>query len=549
RSDDGGQSWHNTHAEPLDGIHFTYGYYFSNVRCAPENADQVYLLGFLIIRSDDGGKTWKSINGENVHVDHHALWLDPAHPGHLINGNDGGLNLSWDNGTSWMKANNPPVGQFYAIATDEAEPYRVYGGAQDNGVWVGSSDYKASDEWQQTGAYLYKSLLSGDGMQVQVDTRDNLTVYTGFQFGNYFRVNRLTGDSKSIGPRHELGERPPRFNWQTPIWLSRHQQDVLYMGANKLYRSFDQGDHWEAISGDLTSGGKKGNVPYGTLTSIHESPLKFGLLYAGSDDGLLHVTRDGGDTWTRISDSLPAQRWVSRVEASAHERARVYVALSGYRWDDFQAYLFVSEDYGRRWQRLGLDLPAEPINVVREDPVNPDLLYVGTDHGLYLSLDRGHSFQTLNDSFPAVPVHDLVVQPQVNDLVIGTHGRSIFKLSVAAAQQLKPANLAEKLVLFDLPKTKFSRNWGHKQPWGEPNTPALPVIFYANSSGPALWTVKTKEGLILNNGQLDCIKGLNTFTYALDLQEGSLPKYQKARQETGPNGKKPPLIQKADSGK
>ncbi|MEO6757824.1 MAG: glycosyl hydrolase, partial [Saprospiraceae bacterium] len=417
RSDDGGKTWQNTHAEPLDGIHFTYGYYFSNVRCAAENADQVYLLGFLIIRSSDGGKTWKSINGENVHVDHHALWLDPAHPNHLINGNDGGLNQSWDNGTSWSKANNPPVGQFYGIATDDAEPYRVYGGAQDNGVWVGPSDYKASDEWQQTGQYPYQSLLSGDGMQVQVDTRDNNTVYTGFQFGNYFRVNRSTGATKPIGPRHELGERPLRFNWQTPIWLSRHQQDVLYMGANKLYRSFDQGEHWEAISGDLTHGGQTGNVPYGTLTSIHESPLKFGLLYAGSDDGLLHVTRDGGETWTRISDSLPAKLWVSRVQASAHERGRVYVSLSGYRWDDFRAYLYASEDYGQHWQQIGLDLPVEPINVVREDPVNPDLLYVGTDHGLYLSLDRGRTFQALGGDFPAVPVHDLVIQSRSNDLV------------------------------------------------------------------------------------------------------------------------------------
>lgn len=549
RSEDGGITWENTHSEPLDGIHFTYGYYFSNVRCMPDNADEVYLLGFLIIHSEDAGKTWKSINGDNVHVDHHALWLDPAHPGHLINGNDGGVNLSWDNGASWMKANNPPVGQFYAIAVDNAEPYRVYGGAQDNGVWVGPSDYKASDEWQQTGRYPYKSILGGDGMQVQVDTRDNNTVYTGFQFGNYFRVNRSTGSTKSIGPRHDLGERPLRFNWQTPIWLSRHQQDVLYLGANKLYRSFDQGDHWDAISGDLTGGGQQGNVPYGTLTSIHESPMKFGLLYAGSDDGLLHVTRDGGETWTRISDSLPAKLWVSRVQASAHERARVYVSLSGYRWDDFQAYLYVSEDYGKRWTRLGLDLPTEPINAVCEDPVNPDLLYVGTDHGLYLSLNRGQSFQKISDSFPAVPVHDLVIQPQAKDLVIGTHGRSIFKMDIVAAQQLIPATLNEPLVLFDLPKTKFSKNWGRTQPWAESEGPALPVVFYTNSSGPATWTVKAKDGLVLNNGRLDCVKGLNKFTFALDLPEGTVTKYQKTRQKSGSNGKKPALLQKADSGK
>ena len=311
RSDDGGLTWKRTHDGPLDQMFFTYGYYFSNIRCMADNPDQVYLIGFFIIRSDDGGKTWKNINGDNVHVDHHALWLNPSRPGHLVNGNDGGLNISWDNGASWLKCNNPPVGQFYAVAADDDEPYNVYGGAQDNGVWTGPSDYTASTEWHQNGQYPYKELVSGDGMQVRVDTRDNNTVYAGFQFGYYFRINKRTGDRKPVTPRHELGERPLRFNWQTPIWLSRHQQDVLYFGANKLYRSFDKGEQWEAISGDLTGGGAKGNVPYGTLTSICESPLKFGLLYAGSDDGLLHVTRDGGETWTRISDSLPQQLWVT----------------------------------------------------------------------------------------------------------------------------------------------------------------------------------------------------------------------------------------------
>ena len=549
RSDDGGRSWKLTHTEPLTGIHFTYGYYFSNVRCTPDSADQVYLLGFLIIHSGDGGKTWKSINGDNVHVDHHALWLDPARPGHLINGNDGGVNLSWDNGASWFKANHPPVGQLYSVATDEAEPYRVYGGAQDNGVWVGPGSYEASDEWQQTGRYPYQSLLGGDGMQVQVDRRDNNTVYTGFQFGNYFRVNRSSGGIKSIGPRHELGERPLRFNWQTPIWLSRHQPDVLYLGANKLYRSFDQGEHWEALSGDLTQGGQKGNVPYGTLTSIHESPLKFGLLYAGSDDGLLHVTRDGGETWNRISDSLPARLWVSRVQASAHERARVYVALSGYRWDDFQSYLYVSEDYGRHWTRLGLDLPAEPINVVREDPLNPDLLYVGTDHGLYLSLHRGRTFQALGAEFPAVPVHDLVIQPQTGDLVIGTHGRSIFKVNMAAAQQLTPAALSESLVVFDLPKTKFSKNWGKKQPYTAAKDIELTVLFYAETAGAAAWTIRHKDGgPVLNSGKVVCAPGLNRFNYALDFTEDVLKKYRDQLQAAQKDAKKPLDLEKADNG-
>ncbi|MCC7505851.1 MAG: glycosyl hydrolase [Saprospiraceae bacterium] len=549
RSDDGGLSWKKTHADPLDGINFTYGYYFSNIRCQAANPDKVYLLGFLIIKSDDGGQTWKNINGDNVHVDHHALWLDPARPGHLLNGNDGGLNISWDDGVSWIKCNNPPVGQFYAVAVDEAENYNVYGGAQDNGVWVGPSDYEASTAWHQTGRYPYEELVGGDGMQIAIDTRDNNTVYTGYQFGNYFRINRSSGGRKYITPKHDLGERPLRFNWQTPIWLSRHNQDVLYLGAHKLYRSFDKGNNWEAISSDLTQGGKPGNVPYGTLSSICESPLKFGLLYAGSDDGLIHLTRDGGETWSRISDSLPQQLWVSRVIASSHQKSRVYASLNGYRWDDFAAYLYVSEDYGQHWSRLGNDLPAEPVNVVREDPVNPDVLYVGTDHGLYVSFDRGLHFHALSKDFPAVPVHDLAIQSQASDLIAGTHGRSMYRVDVAAIQQWNAEVLASGLQLFDLPKRKYAKNWGKKQPWQELKDPKLPVEFYSNSAGKVRWEVRTKEGLVLNNGTVDCVKGFNSFTFALDIREEFLKKYQKHLDDNRKDDQKPVHLTQSDTGK
>ncbi|MCC6279984.1 MAG: glycosyl hydrolase, partial [Saprospiraceae bacterium] len=550
RSDDGGSTWQRSHQESIEQMHFTYGYYFSNIRCMPEDADKVYLIGFLIISSEDGGNTWKNINGDNVHVDHHALWLDPRRPGYLVNGNDGGLNISWDNGTSWMKCNNPPVGQFYAITTDQAEPYNVYGGAQDNGVWVGPSDYQASTEWHQTGSYPYKELIGGDGMQVQVDYRDNNTVYTGFQFGYYFRINKLTGKRKGITPKHDLGERPLRFNWQTPIQLSRHQQDVLYFGANKLYRSFDKGDNWEAISEDLTMGGKPGNVPYGTLTTIHESPLKFGLLYTGSDDGLVHVSRDGGEHWDNISAQLPPNLWVSRVQASAHERSRVYAGLNGYRWDDFNAYLYVSEDYGKNWVRIGTDLPAEPVNVVREDPSNPDILYVGTDHNLYITLDRGKTFHTLHDSFPAVPVHDLVIQSPTQDLLIGTHGRSIYKVNMSNVQQLTESVLDTVVYVFDIAKTRFSKNWGKQQPYKQIKDPELPVTFYAGSVGKVAWKVQMKDsGLVLKSGEIDCNKGINQYVYSLNVEPSNLKKYKEALQSAQKDNKKPVEIEKADSGK
>lgn len=546
RSNDGGKTWAKTHQEPLDGINFTYGYYFSNVRTDPNNPEQVYLLGFYAIRSDDGGKTWKKINPANVHADHHALWVNPNKSGHLINGNDGGLNISWDNGESWMLCNTPPVGQFYAIGVDDAKPYNVYGGAQDNGVWVGPSDYKASHEWHASGQYPYKELLGGDGMQVQVDTRDNNIVYTGFQFGNYFRIDKRTGERKPIAPKHNLGERPLRFNWQSPIHLSRHNQDVLYFGANKVFRSLDKGDHWEPLSGDLTAGGLKGNVPYGTLSTLAESPMKFGLLYAGSDDGLIHVSRDGGENWIKISDALPQKLWVSRVEPSAHERGRVYASLNGYRWDDFAAYLYTSQDYGQTWQRLGLELPAEPINVVREDPENQDLLYVGTDHNLYVSLDRGKTFHPFNPDFPNTPVHDLVVQRRAKDLLIGTHGRSMYKVNVAPLQALTSEVMAKTVHLFDLAKRRFSPQWGKKRPWDTAKDPEMPILFHATSPGNIQWSVKTKDGLVLQTGEATGSKGLNKMIYNLDIREDALKKY---KESLAKEAKKEVEFEKSDTGK
>ncbi|MEL6945239.1 MAG: YCF48-related protein, partial [Bacteroidota bacterium] len=252
RSEDGGKTWSRTHEKYLDAVYNSYGYYFGQIRIAPDDADKIYIMGVPVLRSDDAGKNWTSINQENVHSDHHALWVNPDRSGHLILGNDGGINISYDDGETWNKCNTPPVGQFYAVAVDEAKTYNIYGGLQDNGVWMGSSTYKASNAWQGNGQYPYKRIMGGDGMQVAVDTRDNATVYTGFQFGNYFRLNTKTGARKYITPKHELGERPLRWNWQTPVKISVHNQDIIYMGSNKLHRSFDQGESFEEISGDLT---------------------------------------------------------------------------------------------------------------------------------------------------------------------------------------------------------------------------------------------------------------------------------------------------------
>jgi photosystem II stability/assembly factor-like uncharacterized protein len=528
RSDDQGANWYKTHKGYLDNLYNSYGYYFGMIKVSPHNPDKIYIAGVPVLRSEDGGKTFKNINGDNVHVDHHTLWLNPNRDKHLILGNDGGAVISYDDGESWIRCSTPAVGQFYSVVLDEVKPYNIYGGLQDNGVWFGSSNYKASDAWQQRGQYPYQSIMGGDGMQVAIDSRNRNIIYTGFQFGNYFRLNQASGDRKYLTPKHELGDRPYRWNWQTPIHLSIHNQDILYMGANKLLRSFNQGDDFEEISEDLTSGGIKGDIAYSTLTSIHESPLKFGLLYVGTDDGHIHITQDGGNTWKRISDELPEKMWVTRVQASSHNKSRVYATLNGYRWDDFNAYVYMSDDYGNTWTPIGKDLPNEPVNVIKEDPKNPDILYVGTDHGIYISLNRGKSFMAMQGGLPAVSIHDLVIHPRDNDLVLGTHGRSFWKANINEMQQLNDEILAKTIHVFSIDKKRYSSRWGAiRNQYSEAFEPDVTIPFYTSKSGNMAIAIKTDKGDILKQITTKADKGLNYLKYDLSVEKSSKKVYQK----------------------
>ncbi len=518
RSDDAGATWKRTHEGYLDSVYNSYGYYFGQIRVAPDNADQIYIHGVPILRSDDGGKTFTSVGERHVHSDHHALWIDPNASSHILNGNDGGLNISYDSGETWVKANTPSVGQFYAVQVDDADPYNVYGGLQDNGVWVGPHTYRASYSWYASGDYPYDFLAGGDGMQVEVDTRTNDIIYTGSQFGFYTRINRTTGKRISIRPRHELGDRPLRFNWQVPIHLSRHNQDILYYGANRLFRSMNQGKSFEAISEDLTHGGQPGDVPYGTLATIDESPLQFGLIYTGSDDGYVYVTEDSGHEWTRISDTLPQNLWISRVEASAHEKSRVYVSLNGYRWDDFSSYVYRSDDFGKTWLRIGKDLPAEPVNVITEDPENENLLYVGTDHGLYASLDGGESFGLMSSALPGAPVHDLKIQATAHDLVIGTHGRSLYLADVAPVEALTDELQAEPVHVFDIPVQSYNSSWGRKRAvWSTASVPDVSIVFFAGTPGEARIVISSEDGEVLKTMTQEVSRGLNYVSYDLSI--------------------------------
>ncbi len=534
RSEDGGATWKKTHTEALDGVYSTYGYYFGEIRVAPDNEAQIYALGVPIIRSDDAGMTWKSVGAQHVHSDHQALWMNPNRAGHIIEGNDGGLNMSYDAGETWSKLNIPAVGQFYFITTDNAPNYRVYGGLQDNGVWVGPHSYTASYGWFDGGKYPYEGIGGGDGMQVQVDTRTNELVYFGSQFGFYSRLDRTTGDRISIRPRHELGEKPLRFNWQTPILLSSHNQDIFYYGANRLYRSFNKGEDLQSISPDLTHGGQPGDVPYGTLSAIDESTFKFGLIYTGSDDGMIHVTKDGGVSWARIDQKLPQNLWVSRVQASRHKESRVFASLNGYRSDHFDAYVYRSEDYGTTWKRIGTDLPLEPVNVVLEDPSNAEIIYVGTDHGVYVSLNGGTSFMGLSGDLPNAPVHDLKIQEREKDLLVGTHGRSIYLIDIEELQQLNAELLAKPVHAFALSDVAYSAGWGMKRgAFSQTSEPSMKATVYASESGTAQVEVKTKDGETRQTLEVDVHPGLNFVSYDVTMDSGVATGLEKGPKQAG----------------
>ncbi|MCP4662515.1 MAG: glycosyl hydrolase [bacterium] len=546
RSDDGGASWRRTHEEPLRRVVYTYGYYFGQIRVAPDDPERIYVLGVPLVTSADGGKTFVGLNDRDVHGDYQELWIDPNFPRRVITGNDGGLDVSYDGGKSWLKLDAQPVGQFYTVEVDMAEPYNIYGGLQDNGVLKGSSTSRPRiDPWRFIGG--------GDGMYVQVDPRDNATTYLGYQFGFYSRIG--AGKRQSVRPRDQLKEPALRYNWSTPVLLSEHNADVLYFGANQLFRSLDQGETWKATSPDLTRSENRGNVPFATLTTLAESPLEFGLLWAGTDDGNVWVTDDGGVEWTEVSGALPADRWVTRVEASRHQRDRAWVSLSGYRDDDVASYLYATEDLGATWTAISAGLPAEPINVIREDPVNPDVLYVGTDRGVYVSLERGASWQALGVGMPNVPVHDLIVHPRDRELVAGTHGRSVWVIDALPIQELTPEVREAPAHLFPVEDVEFRRSWRRQRsPWfHEPDDdPFVKVPFWTAAAGKAQLLVVNGDGRELRRLEQEAVAGINVFTWDLLLDEAFALSAEKAgleAEDAAADGKKSKKKKRARKGK
>lgn len=454
RSDDRGDTWHRANGDDLYAVFTEYGWKFCDVRVSPDNRDDVYILGNRGYHSTDGGRTFEPFGeqilrlhdteGKVLHLDQHEIWIDPRNPDRVIVGNDGGVFMSYDRARTWLHVNNLPISQFYAVDTDMQEPYTIYGGTQDDAAVYGPSDVPLADAAADLWRHVYLDRWTGgDSFDTRPDPTDPRIVYYEHQNGDLRRMD-ITGSSVqtsgpfvvAIRPRAPKGEAPWRIGWYMPFVISQFDPKTLYAGANKVLKSTDRGDHWTAISPDISlpAGGDRAVVPYGTITMIAESPLQSGLLYAGTEGGTVWLTKDEGGAWKNVSAGLPS-KWVTRVIASRWNAGTVYVSLSGYRTDDFRPYLFVSTDFGATWRSIANNLPAECINVVREDPGNRDVLYVGTDLGVYASLDRGASWISLVSNLPSTPVEDLVVHARDDEIVIGTHGRSVFVLDARPVQE------------------------------------------------------------------------------------------------------------------
>jgi hypothetical protein len=441
------------------------------------------------------------------------------------------------------------VGQFYTVQVDDAKPYNVYGGLQDNGVWYASSRTKPNDDWRITGRNEFEEIMGGDGMQVMVDTRDNNTLYTGYQFGNYSRVKLREEDYMDLSVRHTLGERPLRWNWQTPILLSKFNQDILYICSNKVHRSTDKGETFTTLSGELTQGERNGNVPFGTLTTIDESKLQFGLLAVGSDDGRVHVSPDNGYTWNDVSAGLPRELWVTRIQFSAHTKNRMYVTMNGYRNDHFNPYIFVSDDLGKTWRSIASNLPLECVNVLREDSKHEDLLYAGTDHGLYVSTNRGATWSELSDALPSVAIHDLVVQEREEDLVVGTHGRSIWILDIEPLREFMKEQ-KESVVLFSMPAVNWRGDWGGNwSKWLEPQIPEQAISIYAPSAATCTVEIVGPDSIkIATLVEVKLHAGYNRIPYDLSFAEDRVKSLQDSLNK-GKDAAEMIRIRKADNGK
>jgi photosystem II stability/assembly factor-like uncharacterized protein len=432
RSDNSGESWRQVSGLTeetrlyMERHSATYGWVFGQIRVDPKDENTVYTMGIQLNQSTDGGATFKVLRGP--HVDHHGLWIDPDNPSYLLNVQDGGLTISYDRGVTWKHPiAELPLAQFYNVAYDFSVPFRVFGSVQDHHSYYGTVDLSRGRD--RVHAVAFNPTLGAEGSSHAVDPRDNNTVYASIYYGI---LARAEADSYPASTRELLPETYPdeptlRGQWVAPTILSPHNPDIIYHGMQYVMMSRDRGDTWEIISPDLTYNDPKkmGDISYQTVQTLDESPLRAGLLYAGTDDGRIWRTKDGGKIWTELKPKNVPQRWVSRIVASKYDLGTVYMTQTGRRDDDFQVYVWKSTDFGDTWTDISGNIPVGPVNVIREDPVKKDILYIGTDASVYISKDGGDGWDVLGD-LPFVYVHDLQIHPRDNMIIIATHGRGIF---------------------------------------------------------------------------------------------------------------------------
>ena len=516
RSDDSGATWrkvNNNNVRPM---------YFSQVRIDPNDPDVVVMGGVDLQLTTDGGKSINTAAASAIHSDHHAIWIDPHNSNHMLIGNDGGLAQTWDQAKTWIFIPNLPVGLFYHVSLDMSVPFNICGGMQDNYDWCGPSQVRgaagiANHEWT--------TIQGGDGFVVLQDPKDNRVIYSESQDGNVIRVDRVTGETLSIRPQPPTGEPAYRFQWDTPIVISPHDSNVVYIGGNKVLKAPDKGLTFTAISPDLTTGedsdreqittmGLKGSditiskndgiVAYGTIVALAESPKTAGILYAGTDDGRLQVTKDGGKNWNDVYQKLPGAPkggYVSRVAPSRFEAGTAYVTIDNHRLNDYETYIYATKDYGQTWTSLNGNLKGEAIKCITEDTRVADVLYAGAETGLFISTDRGASWSRPKWNLPTVRVDEVVIHPRDNAIVLATHGRAIWVLDHPEPIQEYAAAKNTEAKLFTPPPAAMYRRpvrdrnyefWGNQVFYGE-NPPQSAVLSYFVKNKPADVTLKISD--------------------------------------------------------
>jgi photosystem II stability/assembly factor-like uncharacterized protein len=526
RSDDGGETW--TRQSSLDPRPF----YFSQIRVDPENDKRVYVLGFALHVSEDAGRNWREDLGQKLHPDLHALAIDPRNPKRLLLGTDGGAYQSFNGGQVWEHLNRFAAGEFYRINVDLSRPYRICGGLQDNENWVGPSTTYTKDgilnqDWQ--------SLGGGDGFYCVFDGENPSVIYTESQGGFVHRIDLSNGQVKLLRPEPAEGRVAFRFHWNTPLIGSRHSKDVLYMAGNRVFKLTLRGEQWQIISPDLSTqelqkmqATGSGAENYGVVYSLIESPLKAGLLWAATDDGKVWVTQDEGAHWSDLTANLPAEtrgQWMSRIEAGWQDADVAYLAVDAHRTGNFSPLAYRTGDGGKTWEKISSDLPAAgPVKVVREDPKNPNLLYAGTEFGLFVSFNRGGHWTRLG-GLPTVAVDDILIHPRDLDMVLATHGRSIYVVDdVRPLEEMTTDVSAEEAHLFT-PPAAFGRHqnpsfeeWGGKAVYRGENPPeGVQLTFYVKelNGEPARVKITNADGRPVGKMKITPVPGLNRFNWDL----------------------------------